>query len=304
MRTAFERSALETLSRLLGGFSPGMRMKISRFLGGFVASWIPVRRKVIEENLDRALPNLSRSERKAVIRESYANLFALGLELMAMNGASREELHSMVEVDSRSHDRLHALMDSGRGFIMVSGHIGNWEWLAAFCSVEGMDIACITKPMHNAASDSFICEMRERAGAKNFTTRQSPIRVLRHLRRGGVVGIVADQDARRNGIFVPFFGTPASTATGPAWFAYRLGMPLVPVASLRTPSGTMRLVVDEPIWPNRDLPQEEEEAEVERLTRAHVRSLEESIRAHPGQYLWFHRRWKTQPKKKSAATYE
>lgn len=240
---------------------------------------------------------MSPSEKKDVIRQSYANLFALGLELMAMNGAGREELHSMVDVDSRSRERLRGLMDSGKGFVMVSGHIGNWEWMAPFCTVEGLNTGCVTKPMHNAASDAFICEMRERAGVKNFTTRQSPMRIMRHLRQGGMVGIVADQDARRNGIFVPFFGTPASTATGPAWFAYRMGIPLLPVASLRTPAGRMRLVVDEPIWPNPDAAQDEE---IERLTRAHVHSLEESIRANPGQYLWFHRRWKTQPKKKSA----
>ena len=115
-------------------------------------------------------------------------------------------------------------------------------------------------------------------------------------RRGKWLTIVADQDARRHGIFVDFFGKPASTAEGPALFSWKLNLPIAPLFSVRLPGPRRELkAIGLPlIHPDPSAPREEE---IRRLTEAHVRALEDTIRRYPDSYFWLHRRWKTRPKR-------
>jgi KDO2-lipid IV(A) lauroyltransferase len=124
--------------------------------------------------------------------------------------------------------------------------------------------------------------------------------MVRHLRSGGVLAMIADQDSTRSrGIFVDFFGRPAYTPAGPAYLARRTGIPMLPLVIVREPDDPRlhKILIDEPIRPD---PQLDEETDVQRMTQAYTRVMEGWIRQYPSQWVWVHDRWRHQPGQKIA----
>jgi len=154
-----------------------------------------------------------------------------------------------------------------------------------------MDV--IVQRQRNPLFDADITENRERLGMVLVERRVALKRCLRTLRNGGIVGIAGDQNIRRGGVFVDFFGRPAATAKGAALFALRTGATLFAGTAKRLPGFPQRYRVGVrriEIEPTGDL-----EEDVLRLTKAHTAYLEGQVREAPEQYFWHHRRWKTQP---------
>jgi KDO2-lipid IV(A) lauroyltransferase len=247
-----------------------------------------------------AFPELTPGQIRNLLPAIYANLIAFGLEILALARISPEEVIALMETRIEDVEPILQFKNSGQGFVLVTAHMGNWEWAGAYLSSLGVEVAYAAKPMHDPAGEQFIANIRQRFGANPVSTRLSPRQVTSHLiriiKRGGTAALPADQDARHSGIFVDFFGIPAATFTGPAWLSYRLGVPLIPAWGARTPEGRLRYTWDEPIWPDTKA---DMESEIRRLTEYHVRSLEKAVLADPAQYLWFHHRWKTAPKVKA-----
>ncbi|MBI3735918.1 lysophospholipid acyltransferase family protein [Candidatus Sumerlaeota bacterium] len=290
----FIRAAIGTLGRL----SPRGRMRVARLLGAAAARIFPFRRKVVIEQLSLAFPQMTAKEMRGLLPEIYAHLFAFGLEMLAMARISKDELNEALELPLEKIGPLADWRANKQGFVLVTAHMGNWEWAGAYLTVNGVQVGGAAKPMRDPVGEKFIRAIRERFGVDATSTRLSPRQVTGHLikiiKKGGTAALPADQDARHAGIFVDFFGRPAATFTGPAWLSYRLGVPLIPIWGARTAEGKLRYTADEAIWPDTSA---EMESEVRRLTEYHVRSLEKAVRAQPAQYMWFHRRWKTKPKK-------
>jgi KDO2-lipid IV(A) lauroyltransferase len=196
-------------------------------------------------------------------------------------------------------DELEGALAEGNGCILVTGHYGNWEIAAATVASRGVPIAAIVRRQGNRLVDERLDQLRRRLGVETIYQGEAPSRVPRVLRGNGVVGIVGDQDARRAGIFVPFFGRPASTHRGPALFALRLGAPVFACVARRLPEAGVRYEVAGervPVPRTGDL-----EADVRALTALLAARLEAQVRRAPEQYFWFHRRWKTQPRAEPAA---
>jgi KDO2-lipid IV(A) lauroyltransferase len=148
----------------------------------------------------------------------------------------------------------------------------------------------VVQPLANPGVEALIGAQRERAGIGQIPS-DAVRRVYERLRANQWVAMLADQDARRAGVFVPFLGRPASTAIGPARIALATGAPIVAGFSWREPDGRHRLVVDAPL----EIEAPEAADAALRLTAAHVRRLEQRIRERPEQWFWLHRRWKTTP---------
>jgi Kdo2-lipid IVA lauroyltransferase/acyltransferase len=124
-----------------------------------------------------------------------------------------------------------------------------------------------------------------------------PRRVYETLRAGGWVCMLADQDARGAGVFVPFFGRPASTPAGPARIALKAGAPIVMGFVTRRADG--RLALD--LEPALERPAADDPDPVRTLTARHTAQLERRVRMRPEQWFWLHRRWKTRPPAEAAA---
>lgn len=238
--------------------------------------------------------DLAPERRRELVRGVVTNTISFALELAWMARIEPASIATTVEIDAASRERLEKARSTGRGVLLAGGHLGNWEWLAAWYAQAIGPMGVVYKPMHNPSTDEFITRLRGRFGLRAFSTREPNQRALvAHIKRGGVVGILSDQDARRQGRFVPFFGRPASTATGLATLSIRLGAPILPSFCLRTHEGGLRLILGEPIWPNPDADRDKEEL---RLLRAYHAALEAAIMLDPAQYFWWHKRWKTKKK--------
>lgn len=250
-----------------------------------------VRRRQVEEQLAIAFgPAAPGDARRArLVHAVYQNTVLTFLEIL-QHAVLRRDIVAGIE---REHV-VAPLLQTGP-ILMVTGHIGNWEAFGVLLADYKVRGAMLAKPIHNPLLQQRIVQQRTALnGAELILTGDSMKAVVEAVHQGKCVGFVADQDAGRNGLFVDFFGCPASTARGPAQFAITLGIPLVPMFLVRdtTPERRLVLHVGEPLFPNQAA---DRKAEVRRLTEAHTRQLEDAVRQHPADYFWLHRRWKTRP---------
>jgi Kdo2-lipid IVA lauroyltransferase/acyltransferase len=250
-----------------------------------------IRRATVAENLRLAFPERGEAWRREVERAAYRHL---GREAAAMVRLSGLDAAAVVErTVPRGWDELQEALSEGRGVILVTGHYGNWEIAAATVAARGVPVAAIVRRQGNRLVDARLDAARRNLGVETVSQRDAPSRIPRVLRRNGVVGIVGDQDARRAGVFVPFFGRPASTHRGPALFALRFGAPVFACVARRLPGPGVRYEVS---GARVETPRTGDlEADVRTLTAALAARLEAEVREAPEQYFWFHRRWKTAP---------
>jgi len=251
-----------------------------------------IRRDTVDENLRIAFPDATE---EWIAKTRLAAYEHLGREAAAMLRLSKLDEQAVIERTTPvGWGDLNDALALGRGVILVTGHYGNWEIAAATVASRGIPIGAIVRRQGNRLVDERLQHLRRKLGVETIYQGQAPSRVPRLLRSNGVVGIVGDQDARRSGIFVPFFGRPASTHRGPALFALRLGAPVFSCIARRLPGSEVRYEVR---GERVDFePTGELDRDVNALTAELARRLEKEIRMAPEQYFWFHKRWKTQPR--------
>lgn len=257
---------------------------------------LPIRKRVVLENLMQAFPNENPAWRKKIARGSVAHFLKMmvfeTIQVARQGQAAAEDLIA----GSEGEEYFDASGIGNKACIMLGGHFGSWEIpLVNLSAKRGIQMASIGKPMHNPLVEKIIINSRKRWNCMNISTRENPTRgIITAFREKRGLAILADQDARRNGIFVPFFGKMAATPDGPATLAYRFKVPILMLFCLRRPSdGRYIMHWEKPLIANPDAPRKEE---IKRLTTLHVATLEKWIRKYPDQYFWFHKRWKTQPK--------
>jgi KDO2-lipid IV(A) lauroyltransferase len=250
-----------------------------------------IRREIVTENLRIAFPEATEEWIAATRLAAYEHL---GREAAAMLRLSRLDERAVTgRTITSGWDELQDALSLGRGVLLVTGHYGNWEIAAATVASRGTPIAAIVRRQGNRLVDERLQQLRNNLGVETIYQGQAPARVPRILRSNGVVGIVGDQDARRSGVFVPFFNRLASTHRGPALFALRLGAPVFSCIARRLPGNDVRYeVIGRRVEYERtgDL-----DRDVLALTTELASRLEKEVRIAPEQYFWFHKRWKTRP---------
>jgi KDO2-lipid IV(A) lauroyltransferase len=182
----------------------------------------------------------------------------------------------------------------GKGVIALTGHIGNFEYLAAYVSLKGYRLSVIGRELYDPRLDALLVKNRESVGLENIPSSASVKQMLKTLRLGRVLGVLADQDSSRvRGVFVNFFGRPTRTPTGPALLAYKTLSPIVPMAIVREKDDKYKIIVKEPIELTFS---GNKEKDIIETTQKYTKVLESIIREYPGQWLWMHDRWKSRPR--------
>lgn len=286
-----EYAAFRVLSTLLLALPERVALAVGATLGWVVGSVLRIRRKDVDAHLALAFPGARRAWRRRVARDCYVHLGREGVAMFRLASLDRDAVVARTEVVGL--DEVKAAVRAGTGALIVTGHIGNWELGAAALAARGLPFDVVAKGMANEAFEQDLVAARERLGLRVVDMGRASREVFRSLRAGHLVGLVADQNAGKNGVFVPFFGRPASTARGPALFALRTGAPIFLGLCLRVSGPGMRYRVT-----LRRLPVERSgdvEADIMRATGAHTTALEDAVRTVPEQYFWQHRRWKTRP---------
>jgi len=268
-------------------------VQVGRALGWLAYQCDRRHRRVAEANLRMAFGGShTRREIAALVRQCFTH-FGLSLveslRLSRMISRGRLTEHVSLECPPEAF----AALRSGRGALIVAAHQGNWE-LTGMALAQFIRPTCIVaQPMKNPFVNRYVNDLRRTLGQRVLPTRAGLREVIRELQRGSVVGIVMDQDARRRGIFVDFFGQPASTFPTAAALALKLGLPIITVHPVRDGRRFRhRIVLRPPIYLT---PTGDRDADVREGTQRLTEIIEAFARQHPEQYFWFHRRWKTRP---------
>jgi KDO2-lipid IV(A) lauroyltransferase len=291
LRQAIEARALRTL----GWIARSLSFERASDLGAFVgrAAWrlLGRRRQIAIDNVTRALgPAPQGVPAETIARRALEQLGRTFLEFLALPAHSRESL--LARIEFTGFDPARQWVEEGKGAVFLTGHFGNWELLGAAFGWTFAPAHYVLPRQTNPASDAYLNEIRSDLGIICHVIEDGMLAPMRAVRRGAFLGMLPDQDARKIGIHVPFFGRPASTLTGPARLAIAANVPIVIAMMERTGRGRFRA------WVVRILeakPDADEDAEIERLTREINEAFEEVIRARPDHWYWIHRRWKTPP---------
>jgi len=224
-----------------------------------------------------------------IIRSHFGKLGMNLLEVLYLPALTPDKFKTIVQLENRHY--LDAAVAEGKGVAVLTAHVGNWEWLGAGLAMHGYPTASIVKPQPNELHTRLLNEYRRRAGIEIFTRGTAEVvAAVKALRQGRVLGFFIDQDAGPGGLFVEFFGKMASTPTGLAVFARKLGCPVLPAFILRRPEGGHRIVAGPPFHL---VPGGDEQADIRDFTVRATNIVEETIRRHPDEWLWSHKRWNT-----------
>jgi lauroyl/myristoyl acyltransferase len=186
---------------------------------------------------------------------------------------------------------LARLRAGGRGFLLVTGHVGNWEMGAVTLRAHGITPAVVGQPELDPAVQRMRREMRERVGVESIdigSSMATALRVRRAVEDGRAVALLADRAYPEDSVLVPFFGRPTPFLRSPALLARLCGCPVVPGFFLRQPGGSYENAWGEPLLPDASQPAE---ADAVRIMSAVAADLERVVRAHPNQWFNFYRYW-------------
>ena len=267
--------------------------KLAEFLG-----WLSHRvdrrhRLVAEENIRFAFPELAADPVRVdrLVRASYRHIALMAVEIALLpRKMHRSAWRGYYAVDRGM--KLLAPLFAERPALFVTAHFGNWEFGGWQIGLFGFHTHAIARVLDNSRLERFLKRFRQATGQTIIAKKDDFERLMEVLRLGGKVALLADQDAGPRGVFVDFFGRPASTHKAVALLAMQFDAPLVVFSVSRTAEPMFySLVCDEVIDPREYSGPDA----VKAITQRYTTALERMIRNHPEQYFWFHRRWKHQP---------
>jgi len=195
---------------------------------------------------------------------------------------------SVPELDADARRVLDEALAEGKGAIVISGHVGNWEILGQAIAAAGYPIATVAKPAYDPRVTRWLHEWRSRHGLKIVWRGQNSGKaILRALRTNNLMAFLIDQDTKTAGEYVPFFGRPAFTPTTPAALALRTGAPVIFCWHHRR-GKRHRITIERVLFERSG----NQQRDIVALTTLLTARLEEVIRAVPEQWVWMHRRWR------------
>lgn len=260
-------------------------------LGWVVARVGRPRWEVVREHLQTAFPEAGERWRRDIGRRCYAHLGAEAVALFRLAGMGRAQVRERTRVTGLGV--VESAVRQGRGVIILSAHLGNWEIGGSALVARGFPLDVVVARQRNELFDRHLTRSRERLGFGIIPRNEGRRGVLAALKAGRLAGILGDQDARRAGVFVDFFGRPASTARGPAVLALRSDALIVTLFAVRLPGWKPRYHVH--LEALEGTAATGRAARVAAITQAYTTRIEEYVRRYPDQYFWLHKRWKTPP---------
>jgi len=287
LRHRIEYWLFQSVSWFLGILPFTWVQRVGGAIGVFAYRFLGFRRSIVRENLRNAFPNEDARRLEEIAREVYRNIAASLCELMCFPSLTPEGIRELVDVEDP--DLYTAVHARGKGMVIVSAHLGNWELISPAVFLKtGVQVHAMYKPQSNPLIDKRIAERRTRFGTAIVPMGFGAREMLRVLQKGDAVLVAADQSAPVESIRLEFFGRTVPVFQGPAAFSLKAGAPMVLVFAIRQPSG--RYVLRGREIPTADLTYSEEG--IRTLTQRHLIITESVIREYPGQWMWTHRRWK------------
>ena len=230
------------------------------------------------------------AEIENMARRVFIHLATAAGDMLRMPNIIRNGINRLVKTKGTEH--LDRAFRAGKGMILLTCHLGNWEILGAWLAQNNYPMKVIGTTLFDPRLDRILVDIRNKSGNTNIARGKSTREIIRTLKKGDAVGMLIDQDTKSQGTFVNFFGKQAHTPTGPAVLARRLNVPLIPVFMYLQEDLTYQLECLPPL----DLVKTaDEESDITINTQKCSDAYETMIRRYPEQWVWMHKRWKTRP---------
>ncbi len=263
----------------------------AKFIGALMYCLVPSARKVALINLKQAFPEKTYGDRKRIAKRSMKSMIITFAEFIKSSRMSDSQILKRIKIEGlESFDR--ALEEKQKGIIAITGHIGNWEYVAFYFAIHKYNPKVIFRPLDNPKLDKYMRSWREKRGTECISRWGDLRDIFKALHENSPVAFLCDQNYL-DGIFVDFFGYPCATAVGPVAVAMKTKSPIAILYDLPDRYGHHKIIVSEIMYI------EEKETKEETLyfnTQKYTKKLEEIIRKHPENWLWVHPRWNTRPK--------
>ena len=270
----------------------GVSLAIGMGVGWFAYSVLSIRRKVMLANLAQAFPQKPVKERNRIARRCFMHYGGMAAEFALLPKLNRKYLEKYIEI--RGREFVDRVLQEGKGGFVISGHFGNWEIMGGGSATLGYPVTYVATSQSNPLVDKMMDDYRKALGIEIWKRREAVKGVLKSLRNNRFVAILIDQDARRDCVFVDFFGKQAATHRGAAVFHLKTGAPLIFSYCTRIKGPYYRITFEEvPL----NLSGGSKDEQIREITQTLTTMLEDKIREHPEQWFWMHKRWKTQPER-------
>lgn len=292
MRKWCEYVAAWTVLKFLGLLPRPLARRFAAIVARILLWGLPRLHRTAMRNLRLAFPEWTDEQRRELIHRMTRNLGWMAAEFAHFPRLNRENVRGLVALDG--FENFEAARRLGKGVVFLTGHMSAWE-LAPFAqALYGHPLSFLARPIDNARVNRLIDSYRCLSGNQPIEKNNSARAMLRVLRGGGTVGVLADQNTDVDeGVFVNFFGIPAATTTGLVRMARHTGAAAVP-GFLFWDDGMQKYHLRfEPAVQMRRT--EDEDADIRENAARCNEVIENYIRAHPDQWLWVHKRWKNRP---------
>ena len=289
-----ELLAVRSLLGAIGALPLETSMRFGKSVGKFVGKRFPKLQKTARRNLEIAFPEMTEAERKKIARGTFESLGRhLGF-VSHFRKFQHEDIRNLVEVVGKEEhfDKAYA---EGKGVLFFTGHFGSWEVFNLLPPAFGYGMNILVRRIDNPLIENFVDSFRTKFGSVTLDKTKSARNMFRVLRKGELLGILADLNAQeKEGVFVDFFGVPASTTTSIAKLALATGAAVLPAFAVWEESKQKYVVYLEPPIEYNAADNSDENARD--LTQKITNVVEKYVRKYPEQWLWIHKRWNTRPK--------
>jgi len=284
---------LKSFEFFIGLLSLRTAIRVGQGLGWMAGSIVRFRRREVQQTLRQCFPEKPESEIQSIARNMYLHLGGGVTELFWYCRRGTQSFAPRMIYSEEQTALVNDLMSRGKGVLVCTAHIGNFELFGTFAALFGYPITAVVKPIKNAGVQRFWDEQRDTLMFDVLPWRTSFRDILRKLKANELVAMIMDQNTiRSQGVFVDFFGRPASTTPGLAILAAQSGTPVLPAFMVQRSNFKHEMVFGDVIEP----PTNKTPETIQAFTQQYTSIIESWVREYPEQWIWLHRRWRTQAK--------
>jgi KDO2-lipid IV(A) lauroyltransferase len=292
LRASLEYAALAPFWAPLRALPLAQAVALGGALGPLAMKLDRSNRAIAERNLSIAFPDQNKDTHSTILRETYRNFGRMAAEWAHLFEITPASFDRFARFDGAENWTEALRAADGRGLLILTAHVGNFEMLIMVPATRGCRLALVHRPNRNPLFDRMVTTRRERFGAIAVPRKGAGRPVLKLLHEDWTVAMPLDLDTR-TGVFVDYFGMKAATSDGLARVAMATGAPVLPAFILREGTGPRHVVK---ILPAIEVVRGRDRDEsIRENTQRFTAAIEGVVREHPTQWNWIHRRWKTRP---------
>ena len=278
-----------TILLLFGAIPLKIRKAVFRAIFILFYHFSEKHRLITLHNLIRSFPEKILPEITRIAKNVYLNLGTVAAEFFEIPYLTEENMSEWVKFEGL--ENYTKALSKKKGILFYTGHLGNWELGGACFGLQGMGVNVIYRALDNPLLEDFVAWFRTHTGHKVIPKGGAARKIVKLLKKNEMIGILIDQNVSwREGVFVDFFGRPASTTTGLAALALQTEAPVIPVFIVRLEDETYKIIIYEEVEITKT---DDYEADLFENTQRLTCIIEDLVRKYPDQYFWLHQRWKT-----------